>query len=888
MSLQQWKQRLSWIFRRGNAENDLDNEIRAHLAIETRERIDAGESPELARAGARKDFGNELLVKETTRRVWQWRWLEEFWRDLAYGVRVLRKNPGFATVAILSLALGIGANSAIFSIVYGVLLRPLPYPDAGRVAMIFIHFSPQNVEHGTMSVADYLDIKTQSHVLEDPALFSNGLWRFDLTGNGRPQQVRGTVVTSSFFSTLQATPLIGRVLRPGEDSPSSARVAILSESLWRNSFGADPGVLGKIIKLEGREHMIIGVMPTSFRLWPATDIWLNMRVVPLNRRGPYPYVAVSRLKPGVTFEQAQADLNAIGARIEKEHDKTYSGLTFPVLPLRDALVGDVRPALLVIFGSVVLVLLIATANVANLFLAKASGREREVAVRRALGAARERIVRQLLTESALLALVGGGAGLGFAYAGLNLLRRWNPGRLPRIDEIQLNLWVLLFTFLVALVAGFLFGLAPALQSSRRELNHALKENARSGSGTVAQHSARSVLIVTEVALSFVLLMGAGLLLRSLVRLQGVKTGFQASPSNIVTMQVSLTNLPTPNIGSVSEDDISRQGSAEYQRLLDDLRRLPGVEAAGISTSLPPDGRWNWDTFQIEGKPWSQEAYPAATCPLVSAGYFHALQIPLLKGRYITDDDTHPVAVISQFFARRYFPGEDPIGKRFKEAGPDINAGNDWVEIVGVVGDVKYMGLNQPPEAVYYQEAKRRFDSRVYLAARTATPASAMASTVERKITSFDPTIVVSQVTTMDQALLDSLAEPRFYSSLLTLFAGLALTLAVVGIYGVISYSVAQRTREIGVRMALGAQRSDVLKLVARQGVLLTATGIGIGLLVSLALTRTLSGLLFSMSPNDPVTLLSACVVLCIVATLAALIPVMRATRIEPQIVLRSE
>ncbi|MGH9455919.1 MAG: ABC transporter permease, partial [Terriglobia bacterium] len=517
---------------------------------------------------------------------------------------------------------------------------------------------------------------------------------------------------------------------------------ILSESLWRRRFGGRRDIIGQALKVGDRQYTIIGVMPAAFRFWPNTEIWMNLQIKPPTRRGPYPFIAIGRLKSGVTFQQAQAETNTIGHRLEGEYPKSYSHLTFPVVSLMRAVAGSVRPALILIFGAVVFVLLIATVNVANLHFARAGVREREISVRAALGADRGRIIRQLLNESTLLSLLGGVAGLALAYGGIQSLKAWNPGNLPRIDDIRLDHPVLIFTGLISLLTGILFGLAPALQSSRTNLNASLKEGGRTYSGNILRQRTQAAFVISEIALSLVLLIGAGLLLRSFVLLRQASPGFQAPPQNILTMQVALSswNYSAPDY---------RPGIARYERLLENIRQIPGVKFAALSTSRPPDRRWDWDTFQIKGQPWTQEEYPAATCPEVTADYFRTMGIPLVRGRYFDERDTPdspPVVIISETLARRYFGNQDPIGQKFKHSGPDLK--NPWMDIVGVVGDVKYTGLNGEPEPAYYLPYSQAFGTvHMYLAVQTAVPAASMGATVRREIQHFDNSVVVHQVGT---------------------------------------------------------------------------------------------------------------------------------------------
>ncbi|MBV8201268.1 MAG: ABC transporter permease [Acidobacteria bacterium] len=882
--------RLSSLWRnlahKGRVERDLAADVASYLELLAEEKMQAGMSPDAARRAARLELGGVEQVKERVRGARAGAWLDGLALDLRYGVRLLARSPGFAAVAVLALALGVGANTAIFSVVDGVLLRPLPYPDAGRLVLVSEHFSRSNFPYGNLCLADYLDWRAGNRAFEDPAVFNRR--RFDLTGTGEPEQVGGAAVTAGFFTALRARPLLGRVFRAGEDGPARERLAVISESLWRRRFGGNPGVVGQAVDVDGDRSTIVGVLPSSFQFpRPDSELWTNLVFAPPARRGPFFYRGLARLAPGVTLAQAQAELDAIARRIALQ-DPRAARLSLPLQPLREAIVGDARPALLVLFGAVSLVLLIAAVNVANLLLARATVREREMAVRLGLGAGRARLLRQLLTESGLLALAGGAVGVAMAAAAIALLRAWNPGNLPRIQEVHLDARVLGFTLLVSLGTGLLFGLAPALQSSRADLAAAMKDGGRGGSASAGRRRARAALVVAEVALALPLLAGAALLLRSFALLQRVETGLLAPPARILTLQIS------PSAAKYRDDKIS---IAFYERLLERVRQLPGVEAAAVADSVPPDREADADTYVIAGRPLARgELNPITSAPTVSADYFRALGIPLRRGRFFDRRDrlgSPPVAIISEAMARRDFAGEDPIGQRLKASGPEV-ADNPYMEIVGVVGNTKYLGLASALDAAYYRASAQSGGQKQYLVVRAAAPAApavtaaSLAPLLRREVQAIDRDVVVGAVATLQQALWDSVAQPRFRTLLLAAFAAVAVLLAAIGIYGVIAYAVAQRTHEIGVRMALGAGRADVLRLVVRQGANLALAGIGLGLVGALALTRVLAKLLFEVSPTDPLTFLLVPALLGVVALAASFIPARRAAMIEPHVALKYE
>lgn len=869
--------------RRKQSERDLERELQSHLDLEAAERQEAGSPSLQARYAAQRAFGNTTSIQEEVREMWRWTALERIGQDIRYGIRTLLRSPGFTLVAALTLALGIGANSAMFSLVYGILLRPLPYPDADRVALVYVHFSPQDTEHGTMSVADYLDWKAGNHAFEDPAIFSNDSWRFDLTGAGEPIEVNGCAVTENFFSVLRTGPMLGRVFRSGESDATAQPAVVLSEALWRTRFAANPAAIGRAVNLNGVQATIIGVMPTRFRFPAGEELWTNIRLKPPTRRGPFPFIGIARLKPGVTFEQAQAETNAIGRQIELANPGNYRAMSMPIQALREALTGKARPALLVMFGAVFLVLLIATANVANLMLVRCGSRDREMAVRISLGAGRGRLVRQLLTESLLLGSGGGLAGMALAWLGIRALRVWNPGNLPRMEDVHLGLRVLAFTLLVSLFTGIVFGLAPAFRSAHSDLHSTLKQGGRSGTANAARRRTHSALVIAEVALSFTLLIGGGLLLRSFEALQQTDAGFRAAPEQVFTVGISPSRVTSGT---------SQHG--RYQRMLDKIRSLPGVTSAALSDSLPPDRRADYDTFQIEGQPWTESGFPAVTEVIVSPGYFETLGIPLLQGRYFDDADAADagaadrvgVIVISESLARRYFHGANPVGRHMAPSGPDNH--NPWMQIAGVVRDVKYTGLDSAAAPAFYRLYDEFSDnSKLNLVVRSPIAAS-LAQQVQREIRAVDANATLSDAGTLETVRWASVAQPRFRTALIAGFSCIALLLAAIGIYGVISYSVAQRTNEIGIRMALGAQRSSVLSQIIGHGATLAITGVIAGCGGALLLTRVLSSLLFATSATDPEIFLSVTLILLAVAIAASLIPAVRATRIDPIVALRYE
>jgi len=793
---------------------------------------------------------------------------------------MLIKKPGFSVIVVAALALGIGANTAIFSIVNAILLRPLPYRDPGRLAMIWMNNKRMNVDQDIHSYPNYIDYRDQNQVFESIAAYS-GI-SLNLVGIGEPERILGAAVTASFFEVLGVEPLRGRVFTADEEQTGRDRVAVVSYALWKRRFGGDPNITGQEILVSDVSRTVIGVMPPGFE-YPHkdADIWVPLAVDENRKqaRGSFAYYAIGRLKPGVAIEQAQAEMSSIASNLEHQYPNILEGLGVNLVPLHQQITGKVRPALLVLLGTVAFVLLIACANVANLLLARAAGREREIAIRTALGARRIRLIRQLLTESALMGLAGGAAGLLMAKWGLSALIALSPEDIPRLEQIGIDGRVLGFTLLISLLTGLVFGLVPALQASKPDLNESLKESGRSATAGVDRRRVRSTLVVIEVALSLVLLIGAGLMIRSFSRLQKVDLGF--NPDRLVSMniQLSRTKYQGPASGQF------------FRQLIERVEAMPGVESAGAISAIFIDALPNSTNFTVEGQPPMPASEQIETpVDLVTPTYFRTMGIALLKGREFTEQDgleSQQVAVINNTFAERFWPGEDPIGRRFKFGDSSSNA--PWMTIVGVVGDMRRTGLDVDVRCeTFLPYTQRRFVGFLSLVVRAKSDPRGIATAVRDQVWEIDANQPVSHVRTMDQLLDGMMAQRRLNMVLFALFGGVALVLAAVGVYGVISYSVTQRTHEIGIRMALGAGRADVLKLIVRNGMALVLTGVGIGLIAAVALTRLMTTLLFGVSATDPVTFATLSVILSGVALAACFVPALRAIRVDPMVALRYE
>jgi putative ABC transport system permease protein len=815
------------------------------------------------------------------------------WQDLRYGARMLVKKPGFSLIAVVTLALGIGATTAIFSVVDALLLRPIPFKDSDRLVTMWNHYPGLNIAQDWLSPGEYIDIKTQGESFEEVAISAGR--SYNLTGGDTPQRIEGAMVSSSLFSLLKLTPAQGRVFLPEDDQEEKPVTVIVSHQLWAERFGSDPDLIGKPITLNGRTATVVGIMPASFSLSKevmptVAGIERADAILPLKfdeedlrDHSSDNYNVWARLKPGVTVAQAQAELDTIVGRLQQQYPGNYpanSGFRISVTPLLEQVVGNIRLALLVLLGAVAFVLLIACANVANLLIARAAARQKEFAVRTALGAGRRRLIRQLLTESLLLAIIGGGLGLLIAVWGLEALRALGPGNLPRLAEIGINNQVLAFTFIISLLTGVIFGLAPALKFSRIDLNETLKESGRSSTGGSRGRRIRNTLVVSEIALSLVLLVGAGLLIRSFLGLQRVDPGFSAQ--DVLSLRLALE-------GSRYASNDSR--SALYRQLWERLEKLPGVESVGGASILPLSPGMSWGGIWVEGHaPAPGETDIQSDQRTASHNYFQTMQIPLLRGRWFNDHDSREaqrVAIIDAGFARRFWPDEDPLGKRLKRGGPDSKA--PWMTVVGVVGQVKQYTLEgDPPRIAFYTPHSQDPGRSMYVVIRASPNQANMISTVTSEIRTTDPDLPVFGVTSMEERMADSLARQRFSMFLLGLFAALALTLAAVGIYGVMAYVVSQRTHEIGIRVALGAERRDVFKLIVGQGLLLALAGVMIGLAAAFCVTRLMEGLLYGVSATDPLTYALIAVLLTGVALAACYIPARRAMKVDPMIALRCE
>ncbi len=819
--------------------------------------------------------------------------METLLQDLRYSARMLLSKPGFTLIVVTTLALGIGANTAIFSVVNALLLRPIPLKDSDRLVTLWNHYPGLNIAQDWLSPGEYLDIKAQSQSFEEVAISAGR--SFNLTGGDTPARIEGARVSSSLFSLLNAAPAKGRAFLPEEDEPGRTLTAIISHQLWAERFASDPDLIGKPLTLNGRAATVIGIMPASFslnnELMPTVAgteradviLPLSLAAEDLQDHGSDNYNVWARLKPGVTVAQAQAELDAIADRLRRKYPNNYpdnSGFTIGAVPLLEQVIGNTRLVLLVLFGSVAFVLLIACANVANLLLVRADARQKELAIRAAVGAGRIRLIRQLLTESLLFAMLGGASGLLIAVWGLDGLRGLSAGNLPRLSEIRIDNRVLAFTFIVSALTGLIFGLAPALKFSRIDLNEALKESGRNSTGGSRGRRIRNALVVSEISLSLVLLACSGLLIRSFTALQRVNPGFSAQ--RVLSFRLALTG---PNYANVD----SR--AAFYKQLWERLAKLPGIEAAGGVSALPLSAGMSWGSISVDGYATAQrEADIQSDQRIASQDYFQTMRIPLIKGRTFNEfdsKDAERVAIIDASFARRFWPNEEPLGKRLKRGGPESTA--PWMTIIGVVGQVNQYTLDaDSPRIAFYTPHSQEPSSSMYLVLRASSNPGGIFALVTSEIKATDPDLPVYGVATMEERRSDSLARRRFSMLLLGLFALLALILAAVGIYGVMAYVVSQRTPEIGIRIAMGAQTGDVLRLVVGNGVILALAGIGIGLLAALAFTRLLSSLLFGVGTTDPVTFVAISLIVTGVALGACFVPARRATKVDPMIALRYE
>jgi predicted permease len=885
--------------RRERMMEDLDRDIREHIEMETQDNIDRGMPPEEARYAAVRKFGNVTRVKEDTRDVWSFAWLEQLGQDIRYALRMLRKAPGFTAVAVLTIALGIGATTAIFSLVDATLLHPLPYPQPEQLVRVEDDLPGVGAQDVGMSVPEWHDLQ-RSGIFEYVSLAVYG--PVNLTGSSQPARARYSGVAPNYFALLGVKPQLGRTFDPEDQTPGFTLEVLISDGLWKRAFAADPRILGKSLRLDNDLYTVIGVMPADYHdpgrtteqrnieVWAAVGFAVPGRTPPLrNRRRTG--AAIARIKPGLTIAAAQNQLDALVASLQKEFPEDYplqSAWTVRLVPLKETVVGNARQSLILLLGAVGLVLLIGCVNVANLLLARASARGREMAIRQALGAARKRLISQLLTEGLLLSLVGGIAGLAILFCTKGFLVRLVPDSLPRLNDISINWAVLLFALVASLAAGAIFGLAPALHAGRADLTHMLKQEGRGSTGSGEQARTRRLLVVTEFALSLVLMIAASLLLHSFWELLNVRLGF--NPQNVMAVR---TWLPEPND---PKDDIYGTPAQEAPFLRELLRRgrtLPGVEeiALGNRASIP----WNHDPTQsplvLEGREIQSKQPPLVETSSVTPDYFHLLGVTLQRGRLFgeMDNETAPaVAVINEAFARTYWPSGDPLGERLKLSPED----SSWTTVVGVIADARteslvessvpqiYMSLYQAPS----QGASKEL--AIFLRGRldpAATPVE-----LREQVQAVNPELPVFGAQTLNDALSASLSERRFSMEMVGLFALTALLLAGLGIYGVISYIVSERTHEIGIRRALGAQSRNILRMVLRQGLGLAIAGAAVGLVCALIVSHLMAGLLYGVRPTDPVTFAGVALLLIGVALLACYIPARRAIRVDPLVALRHE
>ena len=877
---------------------DVDDELRFHIESRVEEYVDMGLAPDSARAEAMRRFGNVAAVRRSCQEIDQLtdqeRRRADMWdalrQDVRYAARALRRSPGFTLVAVLTLALGIGANTAIMSVVNGVLLRPLPYPSPDRIVRVYTAFRGSGTPRYSMSQPEFMDYKSLTHVFENAAAYTGAT--LTLTGgcastNGacEPERVRGIAATRDLFPALGVSPLRGRNFEGDEGRTGREPVVIVSHAFWQNHFGGSPDLLGKVLTLNGVSRRVIGILPPDVTLARA-DAFIPIYINPdsLGGRATNYLSGVARPKPNVTVEQAQRELDALTRATAAKYPNVYPasmGYGATVISMRDAIVGDVRPALLILLGAVGLVLLIACANVANLLLARGEARQREIAVRLALGANRRRVLRQLLTESTVLALAGGAAGTLLAWWGMKALLAVNPDAIPRLELVHIDLTVALATLGVALITGLLFGLAPALRMARPELQSSLKEGTRGGSVGRAQQKLGRLLVAGEVALAVVVVIGAALLVRSFWALRNVDPGFD--PKHVLAVDLALPP---------ARYDMNA-ATTFYRQLIERMAALPGVTVAAAASDLPPVASGsNWDIEILGRRRAAGEAAPSPNVRSVTAGYFRALRIQATRGRVFNDEDvgsSQLVAVINETAERTIWRGTSPIGQQIRFA-PD----EPWLTIVGVARDVRSMGLSEDvtPEVYLLHEQlpaiTKETERTMYVIARTAGDAASLAPAARRAVRDLDPLLAITGIRTMTEMIDLSVARPRFTMLLLGVFGAVALVLAAVGIYGIMSHAVKRRTREIGIRMALGARPADVLRLVVGQGMSLAGAGLAVGVLAALAATRLMTRLLFGISATDPLTFAGIVLLLGAVAFVASWLPARRAVLTDPTLALRSE
>jgi predicted permease len=902
--LRELARRLSMLIHRRQFDADLEEEMRLHLGMRQEEQLQSGMTARDAQAAARRRFGNPTYLKEESHVAWGWEWLENLAQDVRYGVRMLRKAPGFSAVAILTMALGIGATTAIFSVADATLLRPLPYTQPEQLVSVEDDLPGVGAKDVGMSEPEWQDLQ-RSGIFEyvSPTWFDEN----NLTGSSKPARVRLLIVAPNYFALLGVKPQLGRAFHPEDHSPGLLLEVLISDGLWKRAFAGDPNILDKSVRLDTDLYRIVGVMPQGFDapgrtaeernidVWAATSFYGPPMPDHPPRSGRNLPTAVARLKPGLTIAAAQSRLDALVAALQKEFPEDYpkqSAWTVRLLPLKERVVGNVQQSLILLIGAVGLVLLIGCVNVANLLLARASARGREIAVRQALGAARKRLISQMLTESVLLSLLGGIAGLAILFCAKGFLLSLLPERMPRLNEISIDSPVLLFALGASIVTGAIFGLVPALQADRLDLTRMLKQEGRGSTGSGEQARTRRILVVTEFALSLVLMVAAGLLLHSFRDLLNVRLGF--TPQNVMAVR---TRLPYPNDPKTDTYATPAQEATFFRELLRRTRTLPKVEEAalGDTASIPLDeslrdlkliseGQF---LFTVEGRDMQSDEPAVVERSGVTPEYFHLLKIPLLRGRLFDESDTHKtpqVAVINEAFARTYWPDQNPIGKRFRKSGAD----SPWITVVGLIANARTESLTEAGVPKIYLDLYQTGGKRLAIFLRGNLDTAEIPDEVCEQVQSVDPTLPVFGAQTLDETVSASLSERRFSMVIVGLFALTALFLAGLGIYGVISYVVSERTHEIGIRIALGAESGSILQMVLRQGLGLAFAGAAVGLVGALIVSHLMGGLLYGVRSTDPLTFAGVALLLIGVALFACYIPARRAIRVDPLVALRHE